>query len=144
MAFAGMNTLAIIVAGVAGWLIGAAWYTALGKTWVAALGTTMERLKVENAGKRAAVKAAPFVVSMIANLVMAFVLAGLIGHLGPGETTPVNGVISAAFVWAGFVLTTVTVNYLYAGRTIRLIAIDSGYWLMALLAQGAIIGAFGV
>lgn len=143
MDFAGINYLAVLVAGVAGWIVGAAYYMTLGKAWVAALGTTMEALKAENAGKSQAAKAAPFIVSILANLLMAFVLAGLIGHLGAGQATLANGVTSGAFVWAGFVLTTVTVNYMYAGRKPMLIAIDSGYWLLALLVQGAIIGALG-
>jgi hypothetical protein len=40
MAFAGMNYLAVVIAAVAAWLAGAAWYMAFGKAWMAALGTT--------------------------------------------------------------------------------------------------------
>lgn len=143
MDFAGMNYLAVLIAGISGWIVGAAYYMTLGKAWVAALGTTMDALKAENAGKSQGAKAAPFILSAVANLVMAWVLAGLIGHLGPGEVTIGSGVISGAFVWLGFVATTVSVNYAYAGRKPMLSVIDAGYWLLALLAQGAIIGAFG-
>ena len=75
---------------------------------------------------------------------MAWVLAGLIGHLGIGQVTFKNGVISAAFVWFGFVITTLAVNNSFAMRKPILIAIDGGHWLAVLLVMGAIIGLMGV
>jgi hypothetical protein len=54
-----------------------------------------------------------------------------------------NGIISAAFVWFGFVLTTMTVNYSVSGRDRRLLLIDLGNWLIVLLVIGAVIGAIG-
>jgi hypothetical protein len=55
-----------------------------------------------------------------------------------------NGVISAAFLWFGFVLTTMTVNYSFVGRDKRLLAIDTGNWLIVLVVIGAVIGGIGV
>ena len=43
----------------------------------------------------------PFIISFVALVVMAWVLAGTIGHLGPGQVTLKNGIISALFIWAG-------------------------------------------
>jgi hypothetical protein len=143
MAFAGINYLAVLVAAVAGWLVGAAWYNLLASHWVVAQGKTMEAFKQEQAAKVGDPKAfLPFVLAFVANLVMAWVLAGVIGHLG--QVTIRTGVISGAFVWLGFVATTIAVNYAFGGRTWRLFAIDTGHWLAVLVVQGAIIGAFGV
>ena len=75
---------------------------------------------------------------------MAWVLAGLLGHLGAGQITVRNGVESGAFVWLGFVVTTIAVNNAFPGRKPLLSVIDSAHWLGALLIMGAIIGAFGV
>jgi uncharacterized protein DUF1761 len=55
-----------------------------------------------------------------------------------------NGVISGAFLWFGFVLTTMTVNYSFSGRDRRLLLIDAGNWLIVLLMMGAVIGLAGV
>jgi hypothetical protein len=88
--------------------------------------------------------AAPFVISFVALLVMAFVLSGAIGHLGPGQVTVKNGIISGAILWAGFVVTTVFVNNAYPGRKYMLSIIDSIHWLGVLVIQGAVIGALGV
>ena len=37
-------------------------------------------------------------------------------HLGPDQTTVWNGIVSAAFVWLGFVATTVAVNNMFGMR----------------------------
>lgn len=141
MAFAGMNYLAIVVAGVAGWIVGAIWYGVLGKQWVAALGEATATEMRRPPGTFSFYL--PFLISLLASLVMAYILAGVIGHLGPGQVTIRNGMISAAFVWTGFVFTTMLVNYSFTRRQPRLLLIDGGHWLAGLVVEGAVIGAFG-
>jgi hypothetical protein len=133
MAFAGMNYLAVLIAAVAAYAWGAAYYTTLSKQWLAAVGLTEVKRSVT-----------PFVISFIAVIVMAFVLAGSIAHLGPGNVTVKNGIISGLILWAGFVATTVFVNNAYPGRKYMLSIIDSLHWLGVLVIQGAVIGAMGV
>jgi len=138
LTFAGMNYLAIVIAAGAAWLAGAGWYMALAKPWMAALGTTAE--KMEELRRRPGAFL-PFVYAFVAELVMAWILAGLLGHIG--ALTVRGGIISAAFCWAGFVITTMVVNNGFAHRDARLLLIDGGHWLMVLLLMGAIIGAMG-
>ncbi len=137
MVFAGINYLAIVVAAVAGFAWGAAYYMTLSRQWLAAVGKTKE----EMSGGRSPV---PFIISFAALIVMGWVLAGSIGHLGLGQVTMKNGIISGLFIWAGFVVTTVFVNNAYPGRKYMLSVIDSIHWLGVLVIQGAIIGAMGV
>ena len=80
-------------------------------------------------------------VRLSACVVMAWVLAGLIGHLG--QVTVRSGVISGVFCWLGFVITTMLVNNSFAMRSRTLLLIDGGYWLVVLALMGAIIGAMG-
>jgi hypothetical protein len=141
MTFAGINYLAIVIAAVAAWIAGAAWYMALGKTWMAALGTTPEQME---AARKEPGAFLPFIYSFVAELVMAWVLAGLIGHLGAGQVTVRNGIVSALFIWFGFVLTTMLVNNSFGRRDWRLMLIDGGHWLVVLGLIGAIIGGMGV
>jgi Protein of unknown function (DUF1761) len=144
MSFAGMNYLAIVIAAIAGWLTGAVWYGLLAKYWVKALGTTMEEFKQKQTALKGDPKAfLPFVLAFVADLIMAWMLAGVLGHLGPGQVTIRNGVISAAFLWFGFVLTTLGINNMFAGRKPILLLIDGGHWLAVMLVLGAVIGAFG-
>ena len=136
-----VNFIGIVVAAVAAWLFGAIYYGALGKTWVGALGTSMEAMKAQNAGKSGAAKAAPFVLSFVAELLMAFVLWGIIFHVGIWSIRA--GIISGVVCWLGFVVTTVATNNAYPGRSYRLTTIDCGHWLGVLAIIGAILGGFG-
>jgi hypothetical protein len=140
MTFTGVSYLAILAAAVAGWLLGAAWYMVFSRPWQEAVGMSANKMKQ---AQKSPAFYLPFIFSFIALLVMAWVLAGLIAHLGPGQFTVKNGIISGAFCWLGFVLTTMLVNNSFAGRDRRLLLIDSGHWLAVLLLMGAILGAFG-
>jgi hypothetical protein len=138
MTFSGINYIAVIVATLAGFGLGAVWYMVLGRAWMRAIGKTEAEIKQNQVGA----KALPFVIALVALFVMALMLAGLMGHLG--DVTVRGGVISALFVWIGFVITTMGVNHAFAGAKPMLTLIDGGHWLAVLLVMGAAIGAFGI
>lgn len=139
MTFAGINYWAVLVAGGAGFALGGVWYRLLAEPWKTAHGFTREQIRAHHGSVAAPW---PLIVALAADLIMAWMLAGVIGHLG--AVTIMNGVISAAFVWFGFVITTLAVNNTFGMRKASLIAIDGGHWLAVLLLMGAIIGAWGV
>lgn len=139
MDFAGINYVAVAVAAIASFLFGGVWYGVFSNPWMAAIGKTEEEIK--NAGQSLPVL---LVMTFVALLVMAFVLAGLIGHLGHGQVTTWNGALSGAFAWFGFVATTLVVNHGYQGAKGALTLIDGAHWLGVLLIQGIIIGYLGV
>jgi len=141
MTFSGINYIAVLIAAVAAWLASAAWYMSLGRIWTAAVGKTSEQMAADRTRPGAYV---PFLYVFIADLIIAWMLAGLLGHLGSGQVNLQNGVVSAAFCWFGFILTTMVANYTFAGRNIRLLLIDAGNWLIVLIVIGAVIGAMGV
>jgi hypothetical protein len=132
------NWTAILIATAAAWIFGAIYYGILGKAWVAAQGETMDSLKVKNAGKSTPAKAAPFVISFIAEIVMATALSGIMFHTA--MSGPRQGAIAGALCWLGFVLTTGLVNNAYAFRSLKMTAIDAGHWLGAMILIGAIVG----
>ena len=88
----------------------------------------------------------PYLIAFLAELVMAWMLAGIFLHLARGGLVPGprNGLISAAFLWLGFVATTLVVNHAFQGAKTALTMIDGGHWLGVLLIQGAILGAWGI
>ena len=139
MTFAGINFLAVLIAAVVAWLVSAGWYMSLGKIYQAAQGKTPEQCKVDMQKPGAFL---PFLYVFIGNLVIAWMLAGVLGHLG--QVTLKNGVITGAFLWFGFILTTMVVNFCFSGRDKRLLLIDLGNWLIVMVVMGAVIGAMGV
>jgi len=127
-----VNYIAILVAAIAGFAFGSVWYMALAKPWMAAAGIT-ERPKPDPA---------VFLMTFAAQLVMAWMLAGALGHLG--DVSVLAGFITAALTWVGFVVTTMIVNHRFQGKPWSLTLIDAGHWLGVMLVMGVVIGLFGV
>ena len=141
MAFVTVNWLSILIAAVAAWLFGGVYYSALGKTWMAAQGKTMEQCQAEMASKSGAQKAGPFILVFVGEIIIAWALYGILVHMN--AFTLRGGVIAAALIWFGFVVPTVASNYAFHGRQTMLIVIDCAAWLGAFLIIGAIVGWMG-
>lgn len=133
-----LNIVSVLVAAVAAWLFGAVWYMALSRPWMAAQGW---RGREDMPRRQGLAAIAPFIISFVAELVMAAMLFGIIYHLG--EVNMRRAVFSGFFVWLGFVATTITVNNAYPNRPLMLTLIDAGHWLGVLLVMALVIGAFG-
>ena len=136
MNFAGMNYLAILVAAIVAFAIGAVYYSTLSKQW-------MKAARIDPSSSK------PAMIGLLINsfameLILAFVTAGVIGHLGAGQVTPINGVISGLFIWAGFIFTTMSINQRYQGFGWDLTLIDGLHWLLVMIGIGLTIGLFGV
>lgn len=132
MEFAGINYIAILLAGVASMAVGAAWYGALAKPWMKAVGLKEEDIVQEPK---------LYVIAAICQFIIAFFLAGVVGHLD--IYTLVGGIVTAFFCWFGFVVPTMVVNHRFQGAVWNLTLIDAGHWLCVFLLQGAIIGWMG-
>ena len=51
-----------------------------------------------------------------------------------------TGVMSAFYMWLGFVLPVQATDQIFGKKNFKLLAINSGYQLLALLAMGLVIG----
>jgi hypothetical protein len=135
------NFFVILAAAIAAWIFGAAYYTPLGKVWLAAQGRTMADMQAANAGKSTVAKALPFVLSFVAEIIMAWTMYGVLFHTGSFSARA--GIITGVILWFGFILTTIAVNNAYPGRKLMLTVLDSAHWLGVMLIIGAIVGGFG-
>jgi hypothetical protein len=144
MTFGALNYWPILVAAVASFAFGAAWYTALSRQWIAATGRSAAEFERDKAQMGSI--PLPYIISVIALLVMAWMFAGVLLHLARGGMviSVRTGVISGFFLWLGFVITTMAVNHAFHGAKRALTLIDGGHWLGVLLIQGAILGWWGV
>jgi len=140
MGLGSLNYWGVVVAAMASFVFGGVWYGAFTKQWMEAVGMTPDKIPRD----RGAIGL--YVLAFVAQLIMAWMLAGVLLHLSLGGM-PASirvGMISAAFLWFGFVITTMLVNYAFHGAKHALTLIDGGHWLGVLLIQGAIIGWWGV
>ncbi|WP_095084059.1 DUF1761 domain-containing protein [Mesorhizobium sophorae] len=134
MDFEAVNWLAVIAAAVVAWLFGAAWYMGLSKPWLKAARLDPATMKKSPL---------PFVISFIAELIMAYIMALVVGAMTGGEPTLLAGLVFGFVLWLGFVATTLSANHRYQDFGWDLTLIDGGHWLGVLLIIGVVIGWFG-
>jgi len=123
--------LAILAAGVAGWIWGAIWYGVLSKPYQRALGLNPDDCKDKK------MPVLPMVAAFVAALVMSAVLYQLLTNLGVLGVWP--AMVAGFTVGVGFVLTTVLVNNMFQQKSFTLTVIDGGHWVLALVIEGAVI-----
>lgn len=123
--------LAILVAGLAGWIFGAIWYTALGKVWQKALGMNPEDCKDKK------MPVAPMVVAFLAALVMSAVLYQLLANLGVLGVGP--AALAGLTVGVGFLLTSTVVNSMFQQKSVTVMAIDGAHWVLAVVVEAVVL-----
>lgn len=128
-----INYLAVLVAAIVGFGIGAVWYAppVLGKTWMALTGRTPDKTKGEAV-------APPMIMAFVATLISVFVLALFIGE---GASVG-SGALAGLLAGVGIASMAIIVNGLFEARPTTLMAINSGYQILVLTAAGAILGAW--
>lgn len=134
MSYFDVNWLAVIVATVASFALGAAWYMVLANQWLAAIGKTRDQINGKDPS--------PYIWSVVVQLILAYFVALLTPTIF-GETNVVTGLMAGAHLWLGFVITSMIQNHRYEGAPWSRTFIDGGYMLGVLLVQGLIIGLFG-
>jgi hypothetical protein len=129
-----INWLAVLVAAIIRMAVGFAWYSPplLLKPWQALTGVTPETMKA-GLGKA-------MVVDVIASLVMSFALANII--VGANISDWLNGALAGFWVWLGFQATLLLSLWGYENRSLKLIAINLGNNLIALLLMGALLAVW--
>ena len=127
--------LAVIVAAILHWLLGAAWFTLLKVQWLAGLGTASEKLMA--AGIPAWL---PHVVTLIANFLLAYVIGWVL--LATGSQTVVRGIGVAAFLWLGIAASVFATELVFEARSLEFFCIVAGYPLVGMTIMGAVLGAW--
>jgi hypothetical protein len=130
--FAGVNWLAVIVATVAGIIVGFVWYAppVFGRRWARVSG-----IELPQPGQA---QPTTYIAAIVVALVTAYVLAVLIRGLG--AATLADGAIVGAVVWLGFVATWLASGVFFERRSTEWWAINAGQAIVSLVIMGAIIG----
>jgi hypothetical protein len=133
--FGGVNWLAVIVAAVAGIIVGFVWYAppVFGRRWARASG-----IELPGPGQ---VQPMTYIGGVVSAAVTAYVLAVLIDGLG--AATPADGAVVGAVVWLGFVATWLASGVFFERRSTEWWAINAGQAIVSLVVMGAIIGYLG-
>jgi hypothetical protein len=132
-AFQNINWLSVVVATLAAFAIGSIWYSPVlfSKAWMKELKLTRDDLKRANIPL---IFGGTFVLQFIAALVLDMFI-GL-------SSTWIQGLVSGVIVGLGWISTTLGINYLYGGKSLKLYLIDAGHYLFVFLVMGIILGAW--
>lgn len=133
-----VNVWAVLVAGMATFFLGGAWYTALfGKAWVRLHGYTPEQVAAMQ-------KARPphvfFSVMVVSYLVLAYIIAVLAAWAGVGSVG--GGVMLGLLLWIGPAMCIGATAFIASNKPLGAFAIDWAYQFVFLLMMGAIIGGW--
>lgn len=127
-----LNWLAVLVAAVSTFALGALWYGPIvGKTWMRVSGMTAEKAASANMGR---IFGSAFVLQLLTAIALAM-------FIGPDADLSV-GVFAGFMAGALFVSTALGVVYLFEQRPFPLWAIDAGYQVLAFTLMGGILGAW--
>ena len=125
------NYLAILVAAVLYWLLGALWYGLLfTKPWMELEGVEMQQAN----------PILPYIITFVLNLLIAFVLAQIC--IWRNANTAARGAAVGILLWLGIVGPIVYTTYMYEMRSMALFAINEFYPLVGLCLMGAIVGGW--
>lgn len=126
-----INWLAVLVAGISAFVLGGVWYSPalFGKAWMTDNNLTIEEIKKGNAGK---IYGFAFIFSLLMSANLAMFLNDTKTDLAWGAT--------AGFLAGLWVFCAVGMHGLFEHRSWRLIFINGGYSVVALMLMGAIIG----
>ena len=129
------NYWAILVAAVACFLFEAGWYSLFMHSWLDGIGRTEQWL--HSSGVNPLLQ---FAVALIAAAIIAASISRITQLTGP--QTALRGIKVAALLWLGFVLTTMTTEYVFEVRPLSLYGINEGFWLLGMILMGAIVGGW--
>ncbi len=135
MEISNINFIALAIAAMASFGLGAAWYSPFlfGKAWQKELGFTDEYLKK---GNMLAIFGSSLLLIFVMDLGLAVILQGNAGR----EVNALSGSLYGLLTGIFFVATSIGINILYQRKSLKLWAIDAGYQVLYLAMTGAILG----
>jgi len=132
-----INYLAVLVAAIIYYAGGALWYSPLlfGKGWMGLVGLTEEKIKE---AQKDAWKS--YLTAFIAALLISYGISRIESYMN--VITFGGGMHTGFWTWLCFVVTTMATNNSFAGRSPKLLLIDSGYHLYGFLMMGVVLAVW--
>ena len=133
-----VNYWAVLVATVASFVIGWAWYSPLlfVKPWMKLRGLDFSATQAGGMKMPYHLMAIEFVTTLI----IAYFIAEFAAWVGAGSA--LGGIVLGFWIWLGFYATTMVGPVLWEKVPLKLYAITAGRWFVSILVMAAIIGAW--
>lgn len=131
-----MDSLSVIAAAAAAFVIGAIWYGALSEPWMQASGVPRD----ENGQPKGGQNPRIFIVSFVLMLAVAGMMRHMFSYAGVDGLA--KGVISGAGIGLFLITPWIALNNLYGMRPVKLTLIDGGYATLGCAAMGLVLVLF--
>jgi len=130
-----LNWGAILLAGFADWVLGAAWFTVFGNPWMAGLRMAPEELQAHKAHPGPW----PYVISLLCSILMAYAIAGLLIRSKSHTLFRGIGIGILVGIVAAFAMVT---DMVFEARVPSFILISAAYPLVGCILMGIILGVW--
>jgi uncharacterized protein DUF1761 len=130
-----LNYLAILVSALVYFAVQAVWFTVFMKEWLAGIGKTAEELQQQGTSVVLA-----YAIAFVGALVIAAAISWFTQMTG--KQNVIRGALVGVVAWVGFVLTTWSAEYAFEGKSLRILAVNTGVSLIGMVLMGAILGGW--
>ena len=130
-----LNWLAVVVTGIVAYVLGAIYYMALGKPWMAAAKLTREMIEERKSDNMRA-----YGIVALSSFAGAIVLAILVQVSRAADA--IEGLLLGLLVGVAVTAVGQVPNYTFQYRGLKLYVIDAGYPVLQMMIGGAILGAW--
>jgi hypothetical protein len=127
-----INHVAVWIAGIVQFMLGAGWYTLLGRAWMAGIGKDEIQLAAEIGHSPL-----PYILALGAALVIAYTLAWLFPRIGVQSAA--GGAKAGGALALALIGSTLAQNYGFEARPLLLWLINAGYMAVGMAIMGAIV-----
>lgn len=131
------RVLAVVVASIVHFVLGAIWFTLLSEPWLRGIGKTREQMMAAAGGKESPF---PYLVSFACTLAIAWTLTFVME--GIGRPSVGLGIRLGALLGVGIVFATTWTEYVFEQRSFAITLITTGYPIVGMMIMGAIIGGW--
>ena len=136
-----VNYLAVLVAGVAIFILGGLWYSLLFKSpWMRLMDITEEKMKAQMATMPKSMMPVMYGMALITALLTAWVMAIVVAHFG--NYSALRGAEVGALCWLGFAGATSYATAMFSMQPKALWLINSAYNLVSFVLAGIIVAVW--
>ena len=136
-----VNYLAVLVAGVAIFILGGLWYSLLFKNpWMRLMDITEEKMKAQMATMPKSMMPMMYGMALITGLLTAWVMAIVVAHFG--NYSALRGAEVGALCWLGFAAATSYATAIFSMQPKALWLINSAYNLVSFVVAGIIVAVW--
>ncbi len=136
-----INYIAVVASAITFMIIGAIWYGPLfGKLWMQGLGwNTKNKEFIEQQKKSASTSYLQmFIGALLTSYILAHIIWAFTKVMGLDSNFE-SSIRAAVWIWLGFILPVKYSEKLWAGKKLKYISIDLGYYLIATIVAAIII-----